>query len=48
MVEAIRGILFHACERDRVVVDALSMNSMNVDRVIRMYRDRFRNIIVGL
>lgn len=30
------------------MVDVLSMNSMNVDRVIRMYRDRFRNIIVGL
>lgn len=48
MVEAIKGTLFHVCERDKVVVDVLSINNINVDRVIKIYRDRFRNIIVGL
>lgn len=48
ITEVIKGNLFHVWERDRVVVDELRMNNMNVDRVIRIYRARFRTIIVGL
>ena len=34
--EVIRGILFHICERAKVVVAELCMNNMNVDSVIIM------------
>lgn len=43
-----RGILFHRCDRDNVVVDELVMNSMKVVAVMRMYRIRLRSAIVGL
>lgn len=42
------GILFHRCDRDSVVVDALVMNSMKVVVVIRMYRTRLSSAMVGL
>lgn len=32
--EVIRGILFHVCERAKVVVVELCINNMNVDSVI--------------
>lgn len=48
MTEVINGNLFHTWERDRVVVDVFSINSINVDRVIKIYRIRFRIVIVGL
>lgn len=43
-----RGILFHKCDRDSVVVDELVMNSMKVVVVIRIYRIRLRSAMVGL
>lgn len=45
---ASRGILFHKCDRDSVVVDELIMNSMKVVVVIKMYRIRLRSAMVGL
>lgn len=44
----IRGVLFHECDSDRVVVDELYMNSIKVVVVIRMYRTRLSSVIVGL
>lgn len=43
-----RGILFHKCDRDSVVVDELVMNSMKVVVVMRIYKTRLRSAIVGL
>lgn len=43
-----RGILFHRCDRDNVVVDELAINSMKVVAVIRIYRTRLRSAMVGL
>lgn len=43
-----RGILFHRCDRDSVVVDELVMNNVKVVAVMRTYRIRLRNAIVGL
>lgn len=48
IMEVIRGNLFHMWDKDRVVVDEFSINSMKVDSVIRMYKVKFRTIIVGL
>lgn len=48
MMEVIRGNLFHMWDKDRVVVDEFNVNSIKVDSVIRIYRARFRIIIVGL
>lgn len=44
----IRGVLFHECDSDRVVVDELYMNSIKVVVVIRIYRTRLSSVIVGL
>ena len=44
----IRGVLFHEWDSDRVVVDELYMNNMKVVVVIRIYRTRLSNVIVGL
>lgn len=48
MAAVSRGILFHRCDRDSVVVDELVMNNMKVVAVMRIYRIRLRNAIVGL
>lgn len=48
MDAVIRGILFHRWDRDSVVVDELVMNSIKVVVVIRIYRTRFRSVMVGL
>lgn len=47
-MEVIRGNLFHMWDKDRVVVDEFNINSMKVDSVIRIYKVKFRTIIVGL
>lgn len=48
IMEVIRGNLFHMWDKDRVVVDEFNINSMKVDSVIRIYKVKFRTIIVGL
>lgn len=48
IMEVIRGNLFHMWDKDRVVVDEFNVNSMKVDSVIRIYKVKFRTIIVGL
>lgn len=48
IMEVIRGNLFHMWDKDRVVVDEFNINNMKVDSVIRIYKVKFRTIIVGL
>lgn len=48
MEEVIKGVLFHDCDNDRVVVDDVCINNMKVVAVMIIYRTRFRSVMVGL
>lgn len=48
MDAVIKGVLFHEWDSESVVVEELYINSIKVVVVIRIYKVRFSNIIVGL